>query len=58
MKVLKLIENNSGFSCEGCVFDTGGHGCNITEEAIGLGDCNADSIFMVVSEGEKDVIAK
>ena len=52
MKVIKLIETESSFSCDGCIFDTNGHGCNATVEALEIGDCDVDTIFIEEEQNE------
>ena len=48
MKSVKIINNNSGFDCGGCFFDSSGKGCNATKEALQIGDCDIDTIFIEV----------
>ena len=52
MKVIKLIKTDPSFSCERCMFGTNGNGCGATVEALKIGDCDVDYIFVEEEQNE------
>jgi hypothetical protein len=50
MKTVKLVNNESGFDCTGCIYDTSGNGCGATAEALKIGDCDIDIVFREVQD--------
>lgn len=57
MKALVLVNNNSGFACDDCIFKKDNGSCRRDDYIIELlGDCDCTSIYQVDEVGvENDI---